>query len=281
MANSTERLARLEALLPEPCGWVLAARLQQGLKPASLINYLEDWLHFTRWLADRLGLPSPRALTWNHLAALRVPDLQAYDLSLADGAVNTRARRRTALKSLFEGLCTDPIQPLAQNPAVFARLPEKPAGSGQPMGALPVESVLASLEVAATAPAGRRGAYRPWQQARDQALLLLLAETGLGVGELLGLAREQVDLDRRLLLLGPDRLHRLSPRSGEALFHYWSELKAAGISAGPGSPLFFGPGGAPLTTRTVQRLVKRYAEPLGLGALTPRRLKQAAKQPVY
>jgi len=94
---------------------------------------------------------------------------------------------------------------------------------------------------------------------RDRAILELFYSTGMRLSELAGLRIEDLDLAGRLVrVLGKGDKERVVPvgrAAVEAIERYLSST--SGKERGPQSPLFAGRGGAPLSTRTIQRLVAR------------------------
>lgn len=95
------------------------------------------------------------------------------------------------------------------------------------------------------------------QSLRDRAILELLFSTGLRVSELTGLGRYDIDLKRDEFSVrgkgGKVRVVFLSPTARDAL-KIWEEKRDD-----PDSERLF-----PLTTRQVERLVKRYAVKAGI-----------------
>jgi integrase/recombinase XerC len=113
---------------------------------------------------------------------------------------------------------------------------------------------------------------------RDYVIVLLLAGTGLRVGELVGLNLADVDLtDCSLHVRGkgghPRRVWwSISPLQ-EAFVAYWKSVGPSATGEQPGAPLFRNErDGGRLTTRSVQRLLRSLAEETGLAA-TPHTLR--------
>ena len=114
---------------------------------------------------------------------------------------------------------------------------------------------------------------------RDYVIVLLLAGTGLRVGELVGLDFEDVDLpDRSLRVRGKGGHYRrvwwsVSPLQ-EEFTAYLTDIRAAAGQQPTGElPLFRNErDGGRLSTRSVQRLLKSLAEETGLTA-TPHTLR--------
>ena len=113
---------------------------------------------------------------------------------------------------------------------------------------------------------------------RDYIIVLLLAGTGLRVGELVGLNLADVDLaDRSLRVRGKGGHYRRVwwsvPPLQEEFAAYVTGLPAAADQAAGGTPLFRNErDGGRLTTRSVQRLLKSLAEEAGVTA-TPHTLR--------
>lgn len=135
---------------------------------------------------------------------------------------------------------------------------------------------LGALDPAATpSPQVRRHADAAY---RDYIIVLLLAATGLRVGELVGLNLGDVDLpDRSLRVRGKGGHYRRVwwsvPRLQEEFAAYLTGLPTADSQPVSGFPLFHNErDGGRLTTRSVQRLLKSLTEEIGLTA-TPHTLR--------
>jgi integrase/recombinase XerC len=110
---------------------------------------------------------------------------------------------------------------------------------------------------------------------RDRAILELFYASGLRLSELVGLGLEDVNLSSRVVrVLGKGRKERIVPfnRSAEAALRAWLlDREAIGLLAAPGPPSFSGSSrkkmsvpvflnyrGGRLSTRSVDRLVRKY-----------------------
>lgn len=93
-------------------------------------------------------------------------------------------------------------------------------------------------------------------------VLELLYGTGMRLAELLGLRPVDVDMDHGTLrVMGKRAKERLIPMSGSiaGALEDWMKVRAALPGGGAhDSPLLMGPGGKPLSRRSVQRLVRHY-----------------------
>jgi integrase/recombinase XerC len=101
---------------------------------------------------------------------------------------------------------------------------------------------------------------------RDLALMELLYSSGLRLGELIGLASTDLDLEAGTVrVLGKGRKERIVPvgTTARAVLRRWLEVRANLARAGT-SALFVGRGGAPLSARAVQLRVAARARSQGL-----------------
>ena len=103
---------------------------------------------------------------------------------------------------------------------------------------------------------------------RDRAILELFYASGLRLSELVGLSIEDVNLSSRMVrVLGKGRKERLVPfntATAEALRAWLKDRSAMGLrGSGPKAPLFLNYRGGRLSTRSVDRLVRRYVAACG------------------
>ncbi len=113
---------------------------------------------------------------------------------------------------------------------------------------------------------------------RDAAMLELLYSSGLRLGELVGLAVEDVDLvEGSVRVTGKGRKTRLVPvgRFAVDALGRWLPRRAR-VAAVEETALFVGRGGRPLTPRAVQKRLARWASVWGIDlALHPHLLRHA------
>jgi site-specific recombinase XerD len=107
-------------------------------------------------------------------------------------------------------------------------------------------------------------ASRSATAARDQALVVLLLDSGIRLGELTALRVRDVDLvEGRCLVRGKGARERLVPIGGRCRRALRSSLLERG-RLDPAAPLFVGRGNCALPRRTVQQVVRRLAAHAGL-----------------
>lgn len=206
---------------------------------------------------------------WEGLARIRPGDVAAWrDSLLASGQTNATVRRKlTAIRSLFSYLTLYGYT--GANPAhgKFVKAPTV-GKDGKTPGLSPKECRRLLDAPDPETPAG----------IRDRAMLAVLAYTGCRVGELtrLRVRSYRVSGGHRVLSIlgkgGKERMVPLHPEAFERL-DAWTHLAA--IDQQPSAPLFpptltprgqgrDGFGQSPLSRRSVELLVRRYARELGL-----------------
>lgn len=206
---------------------------------------------------------------WEGLARIRPGDVAAWrDALQAAGQTNATVRRKlTALRSLFSYLTLYGYT--GANPAhgKFVKAPSV-GKDGKTPGLSPKECRRLLDAPAPETPAG----------IRDRALLAVLAYTGCRVGELTRLRVRNYRMSgghRVLSILGKGGKERMVPLHPEAFERLDAWLQSAGIDQMPAAPLFpptktprgqgrDGFGQSPLSRRSVEFLVHRYARTLGL-----------------
>jgi site-specific recombinase XerC len=114
-------------------------------------------------------------------------------------------------------------------------------------------------------------------RARDAALLELLYGAGLRVSEAVGVTAADFDLDRGLVtVLGKGGKERVVPCGGTAAEAIAGYLGLRERLSPRTDRLFLNRSGGPLTDRSVNRLVKRYAERAGIGrSVSPHSLRHS------
>ncbi len=111
---------------------------------------------------------------------------------------------------------------------------------------------------------------------RDRAILETLYSTGIRASELVGMNREDVDHESRLIRIrGKGRKERIVPIGRRALAAI-DALLASGKDAPHEAAVFRGPSGKRLTVRTVQRILQNYRKKLGFSrAASPHTLRHS------
>jgi integrase/recombinase XerD len=212
------------------------------LAPRTVEAYRRDLAHLAAWLGR-----SP--------ADAGTADLAAYVAQLrADGlAPTTVARRLAAVRSFFRHQVL--LGARADNPAANVELPKRRRTLPRTLSPGEVERLLDAA--AGTTP----------RHLRDRALAELLYGAGLRVSEAVGLDRQSVDLENRLVrAFGKGSKERVVPigrEAAEALRHYLSRGRPH-LDRHHRQELFLNARGGPLTRAGVFVILRRLAGKAGL-----------------
>ena len=250
--------------------------VERGYSPRTVESYLRELAAFRAGLEERAGKPvAPTGLdsiaVRRHLATL-------FDRN--DAA--TIARKLSSLRAFFRWLHRKGV--IDGNPAAAVRGPKKKQGLPR---ALDVDDAALLVEAPArrTIPTMRRlspgeAARAAALRLRDQALFEVLYGAGLRVAEACALDQGDLDRDRygtwtvtvRRGKGGKTRVVPLHDTAARALA-VWQEARA-GLSRGPA--VFVNAAGTRLTTRSVQRLTRRWGVAAGVTAgATPHTLRHS------
>ena len=144
---------------------------------------------------------------------------------------------------------------LGKHPLAGLQVPKVPDQLVRSLRESDVRRLLAALEV------------HSQQPERDRAVLLLLLDTGLRIGEAAGLHMRDVDLEAgRCRVMGKGARERVVPLGRTARRALRRYLLAAGHHARGEAPLFAQRGGEPLAVVGLQHLIRRVVA--GAGALS-------------
>ena len=155
---------------------------------------------------------------------------------------NTVARKLSSLKSLFKTLKR--IGAITENPAAVIKTPKK---KKHLPGFLTYEQVEKSLAI---------------EDPRDSAIMEVLYSCGLRASELTGLNVDDIDMHQEEIRVmgkgGRERILPLGRRAREAVLRYLGCRRADGGSHTEKMPLFLNRRGKRLTTRSLQRIVRKH-----------------------
>jgi len=230
-------------------------RLARGYSPHTVDAYRRDLADFAAWLRERRGAV-PR------VEEVGEEDVRSYlsALTRRGRSARTAARRLATLKSFrrylrSRGVTGLDIGPELKGPKLPVRLPP----------VLGVEELTGLLD------------GTPWEGAtdlRDRAILELLYGTGMRLAELVGLRVGDVRA-ADALVRGKGSRERRVPLGGKARAALEAHWNARG-DASPRSPAVGGRHGAPVSRRTVQRVVTRHLRRIARRAgLSPHLLRHS------
>lgn len=242
-------------------------RSQKGYSDHTVKNYQVDLEHFLSFLSSKQESTGEKETS---------PDLESIDFQVIREYLGrlygrykrtTIARRVSAIRSFFHYLERRGL--VQRNPAADISSPKQ--GRYIPTH-LPVDEMFRLLEGPDRAkPLGLR----------DLAILEVLYSCGIRVSELSGLNLSSVDLDQRLVkVLGKGNKERIVPIGRKALRAIQDYIEATlplrkkAQGEFQDAPLFINFRGGRLTTRSIGRIVKKYASQCGLMTeITPHSLR--------
>jgi len=244
-------------------------RLNRNASRHTVTAYGNDLEQFLKFTARLQGKPAD-ALTPDDMTVSALRDFLA-DLHRHRISASSAGRKLSALRTFIKYLKREDL--LTGDPGALVVAPKR----GETIPAhLTMDEMSRLLEMPDTSsPLGRR----------DRAILELFYASGLRLSELVGLGVEDVDLSRRMVrVLGKGRKERLIPfntattdairawlkdrsgatgATGAAGAPRRSTLGAKAGARGAKAPLFLNYRGGRLSTRSVDRLVRRYVAACG------------------
>ncbi len=230
-------------------------RYERNASPHTIRNYLSDLLQFRDYL--RAGDPAA-AVDVRTIDALRIRGFLAF-LFEREKMKSSIARKLAAVRAFYKFLAKEGV--LEANPAATISTPKLDKKLPRIMTE---EEMNTFLDRVAQAVQTGEPTMR-----RDRAILELLYASGLRVSELAGLDVRSVSFgDSMLLVRGKGRKERIVPfgsKAAQALNDYLPvrervllKAKRSGQAA-----LFLNTRGERLTTRSVDRLLKKYVRAFG------------------
>ena len=246
----------------------------------TLKNYRMDILQFA---TQRWGVEAQPPFAW------READRYAARRFLAgfqrDGKKATTTNRKlSSLRSFYRFLIREGHADI--NPFSGVQSPKLPKRLPKILSVVDAGRLLDAPRKAEPAPGAKKNprlnAFDAYARQRDAAILELLYSTGMRVSELTGLAADRIDfLSGVIKVRGKGKKERLCPMGNPAA----RALKAA-LTARDGwllalgkrtiPALFLNKNGGGLTTRSVERMLKKYAMLVGLPPnLSPHTLRHS------
>jgi integrase/recombinase XerC len=221
---------------------------EKNVSPYTVRNYTTDLLDFFQFLGTK-GIGSLKEVD-RHV----VRDYLSYLMGL--GLVKASiARKLSAIRSFYryllreEMVSTSPVA-TTSSPKLDKRLPSFLTNEE-------IERLLQAPDL--STPQGQR----------DRALMELLYASGLRVSELVNLSLKQVDLDHREIRVwgkgAKERIVLMGKPAAEALSAYLSQGRPKLLGEKKVHALFLNRYGERLTERSVQKILRDYANNVGIG----------------
>ena len=258
-------------------------RYLQGERDASvhtLRNYRMDILQFA---AQSWGDEAQPPFRWREADRYSARRFLAGFQREGKKATTTN-RKLSSLRSFYRFLMREGFSDV--NPFTAVQSPKLPKRLPQVLGVVDVGRLLDAPHKAEPLPGvaehPRAKAFDDYARLRDAAMLELLYSTGMRVSELTGLAADRIDyLSGVIKVRGKGKKERLCPMGNPAARALKAALAAREgwlITLGKrtGSALFLNKHGGSLSVRSVERMVKKYAQLVGLSPnLSPHALRHS------
>jgi integrase/recombinase XerC len=216
-------------------------RVEKRYAPGTIVNYARE-LALLDAHAQSLGLAH-----WRELRAEPLRSLVAREHRRGREAGSLH-HLLSACRSFFRWMLREGV--IAQDPALDVRAPKLRRKLPQ---VLDVDEANALVEIPTDTP----------EAVQDRAMLELFYSSGLRLAELTGLTWNDIDLAQALVrVLGKGSKTRVVPIGSKAI----DALNALRDHAQPepGSPVFLGRGGRPISPATVRKRLKGWAQSQGV-----------------
>ena len=227
---------------------------ERNASPHTVRNYRSDLLQFRDFLAP--GQPGEK-VSLKSIDALRIRGFLAF-LFEKEKKKSSIARKLAAVRAFFKFLTRE--RALAENPAGSVSTPKLARALPRIMTEEEMNNFLNQV--------GRAAQSGDPALLRDRAILELLYASGLRVSELVGLDLRKVNFgDGIVLVRGKGDKERIVPfgsKAREAMMAYLPAREKILREYKTASPaLFLNARGGRLTTRSVDRLLKKYVRQFG------------------
>jgi len=217
---------------------------ERNVSPHTERSYLADLEQFFEFLGTKDVTEVDHQTLRQFMALLMKDDIKKSSI----------ARKLSAIRSFFKYLNREGI--LTGNPA---RLVSTPRREKRLPAVLTADDAQRLMEVPAATESGD-----PDTILRDRAVLETLYSTGIRASELIGMNRDDIDRNDRLIRIrGKGRKERVVPIGHRALAALETYLNGKS-KVTDHTAVFTGPTGKRLTVRTVQRILENYRKKLGL-----------------
>jgi integrase/recombinase XerC len=244
--------------------WVEWLTSEKRASRHTIAAYNTDLTKFLEFVAEQIG----RSPTLADLVQLKHADFRAYLLRRREQGMahSSTARAVSVIRSFFRfldrrGLAHNPVIPILRSPKVPISLP-KP---------MPAIDAMSAIEAVGSL------TRKPWENARDRAILMLLYGAGLRISEALAITPREAPVDSHSLVVtgkgNKQRLVPILPVVSEAIGAY---IEACPHMLNPNRPLFVTNRGNPFLARYVQARMARLRQALGLDeTATPHALRHS------
>ncbi len=240
-------------------------------------NYMMDIMQFARFYWGEDALPPFKWMDVDTFTARKF----VVEFQKKGYAPTTTGRKISSLRMFFRFLEREGI--VEVNPFVGLRSPKKKQGLPDFLSIAEVEQLLSvPQKLWRQLPATKRSEVAEYAMMRDTAILEVLYSTGARVAEVAGLLRCNVDLLSGVIIVrGKGKKERMCPLGNPACKALRSMFEKGDMIWGDAAnnrvvPVFLNKSGEAITTRSIERMMKKYLPDAGLGVhITPHTLRHS------
>lgn len=285
-----ETFNRLSKQLPAFCEVVITTKfVVEGRLRTTVIHYMRDWILFFQYCSEffeRYRDKQVADFTVDDVQSITFEELVAFEqwqLNDRNVAKTSQSRRRSALKVLFNTLYKKNI--ILQDPTTkYDKLKLNHKGIIA-LAANEQATLLDAVESGQGLSDKQQKSRNELSICRDMALVTLLLDTGLRIGEVYLLETENFDFkNMEITVLGKGSKVRtvvFSEETKTALLAYLKHPDRPKLKADMQGAIFLNRDNERLSIRSMQKIVKKYAKTIGKFNITPHKLRSSAGLALY
>jgi site-specific recombinase XerD len=222
------------------------AHAQRDLSANTISSYRDTWRMLLKYLTATLGLPADE-LDFDSVTATNVTGFLNHLEQQRGNSTTTRNARLTAIRSVLARALPDHPEHAATITQILAIPPKRTTK--------PVIEFLTHDEIDALLAAPD---HQTWTGRRDHALLTMTVQTGLRISEICSLTGHDIHLGTgpHIACTGKGRRQRITPltrATASTMKNYLAER-----STRPGTALFCGPHGQPLSRDALEHRLAKH-----------------------
>lgn len=281
---------QLSKQLPKFCEPVITTKfVVEGRLRSTIIHYMRDWLLFFEYGTKYIDPLKEKKITevsidvMNDITFDDLVYFEQWQLNDRNVTKTTQSRRRSAIKVLFNTLYKKNL--ITQDPTIkYDKLKLNKTGI---IALAPNEqsTLLDAIETGYGLTDKQKNSRTELSISRDTALITLLLDTGMRVGEVYILSSTNFDFNNlEISVLGKGAKVRtvvFSEESKKALLTYLQHSMRPKTSSSDKHAIFLNRDGERLSIRSMQKIVKKYAKAIGKFNITPHKLRSSAGLSLY
>jgi len=281
---------RISKLLPSFCDVVITNKFViEGRLRSTVIHYMRDWMLFFQYCIEHVNSIHSKEIheiTIEEFMTITYEDIVSFEqwqLNDRNVTKTSQARRRSALKALFNTLYKKNI--ITEDPTVkYDKLKLNKKGIIA-LAANEQSTLLDAVETGHGLTDKQKQARNNLSACRDLALVTLLLDTGLRIGEVYLLNYENFDFhNMEIVVQGKGNKIRtvvFSDDTKSILLKYLNHPNRPKLNSANKGVIFLNRDDERLSIRSMQKIVKKYAKTIGKYNITPHKLRSSAGLSLY